>query len=289
MRHVVFLSVCALALSACDTTQYLAQSSRADAPEISCLTQPQGGCTFSLSPLRVLNEPVEIPKRPYKFFPTAEPLRFVDAQGVDWTAPARTLTDGASIPRIFVSIVGDPTSPEFINAAAVHDAYCGIGNEQGPNYQRAKWQDVHVMFYDGLIVGGTPEIRAKIMFAAVWLGGPRWAEPSGVVVSTQGQSDGRGVAYVNHLERVPVWRMQEAMRRAKAYIEGNRPSLPRLIRFLETEERRMLQETFGLTDEDDFDGPNYEIELPEEDDYGYEGGGYDPGLTAGGNGSVGSL
>ena len=130
-----------------------------------------GGCTFSQSPLRVLPEPVELPKRPYKFFPTAGQLNFVDAQGKNWVAPPRTLTDGASIPKIFVAIVGDPTAPEFINAAAVHDAYCGVGNETGTMFHRAKWEDVHVMFYDGLIVGGTPEIRAKIMFAAVWLGG----------------------------------------------------------------------------------------------------------------------
>lgn len=285
MRYFILTSVCALALAGCDTTGFFAQSSRADAPEISCLTRPQGGCTFNLSPLRVLNEPVAIPKRPYKFFPTAEPLRFVDARGVAWDAPARTLTDGASIPEIFVSIVGDPASPEFINAAAVHDAYCGIGNEQGPNYQRARWQDVHVMFYDGLIVGGTPEIRAKIMFAAVWLGGPRWADPPGAVVSTQGQAEARGVAYVNRLEHVPTWRLQQAMRRAKSYIEATRPPLPRLIRFLEAEERRMLEEIFGLFDEDAYGEFSYEPphsgyvgETPV-DPGGSYGGGSVPGIA----------
>ncbi len=144
MRKLAFLSACALALAGCDPTTYIAQSSRAEAPEISCLTQPQGGCSFSQSPLRVLDEPVELPRRPYKFFPTADPLNFVDAQGKSWNAPPRTLTDGASIPKIFISIVGDPTSPEYINAAAVHDAYCGVGNERGPMYHRANWEDVHV-------------------------------------------------------------------------------------------------------------------------------------------------
>lgn len=269
MRIIAVFSACALFLAGCDTSSFVAQSSRADAPELSCLTQPQGGCKFSQSPLRVLPEPIELPKRPYKFFPTAEPLNFVDAQGANWVAPSRTLTDGASIPKIFVKIVGDPTSPEFINAAAVHDAYCGIGNEGGAMFHRAKWEDVHVMFYDGLIVGGTSEIRAKIMFAAVWLGGPRWQDPAGAVVSTQGQTDARGVPYFNPLDRVPVSRKQEAMRKAKRYIESSRPPLPRLITFLEALERDMLNRDWPLTEEEDrtFDaGKLTDPEVPENDD-----------------------
>ena len=177
MRKLAFLSACALALAGCDPTTYIAQSSRAEAPEISCLTQPQGGCSFSQSPLRVLDEPVELPRRPYKFFPTADPLNFVDAQGKSWNAPPRTLTDGASIPKIFISIVGDPTSPEYINAAAVHDAYCGVGNEELSTYRKRGWREVHRMFYEALLVNGTPPKKAKIMYAAVFLGGPRWNEP----------------------------------------------------------------------------------------------------------------
>lgn len=284
MRTLAFLPVCALALAGCDPTTYIAQSNRTEAPEISCLTQPQGGCSFSQSPLRVLDEPVELPRRPYKFFPTADPLDFVDAQGKSWNAPPRTLTDGASIPKIFVSIVGDPTSPEYINAAAVHDAYCGIGNEQGPMFHRAKWEDVHVMFYDGLIVGGTPEIRAKIMFAAVWLGGPRWADPTGAVVSTQGQGAARGRAFYNPLDAVPVWEKQDAMRKAKRYIERNRPPLPRLIAYLRRLEDQMVRNQM-------FD-PEDEVQRYDEEGYAFDiilddpGTGYDypdetdPGLGA---------
>lgn len=267
MRTLALLSVCAAALAACETSGYIGQGSRADAPELSCLTQPQGGCAFSQSPLRVLPEPVELPKRPYTFFPTADSLNFVDARGKSWMAPPRTLTDGASIPKIFIKIVGDPTAPEYINAAAVHDAYCGVGNEAGAMFHRAKWEDVHVMFYDGLIVGGTPEIRAKIMFAAVWLGGPRWAEPAGTVVSTQGRTGGLRFSYVNPLDRISVPRKQEAMRRVKSYIEATRPPLPRLIAYLQQVERGMLQEAWSLAYEegqesnvDDYQGggPNYD-------------------------------
>jgi hypothetical protein len=269
MQRLVILPVCLLALAACDPTAFISQSSRADQPEISCLTQPQGGCTFNQAPLRVLNEPVELPKRPYVFFPTAEPLNFVDAQGVGWNAPARTLTDGASIPKIFVAIVGDPTSPEYINAAAVHDAYCGIGNEAGSAYHQAKWEDVHVMFYDGLIVGGTAEIRAKIMFAAVWLGGPRWKEPSGAVVSTQGMLEAEDFGYVNPMDRVSDARKQAAMRKAKIYIETQQPPLPQLIRYLRQLERDMLQATYSLSEDMDEPANGYGNE---EYYYEYPGG-----------------
>ena len=184
--YKVFIAASLMALAACDPVALKTQSDRVEQPEISCATQP--GCSFSAAPLRVLPEPVELPRRPYKFFPIAEDLTFRDSRGRVWTAPRRTLTDGASIPRLFVSVVGDPTSPEFINAAAVHDAYCGVGNEDGPNFQRAYWEDVHIMFYDGLIEGGADPIVAKVMFAAVWLGGPRWNEPVGddrITISTR--------------------------------------------------------------------------------------------------------
>lgn len=111
-----------VALTACDPVALIEKAGTVDEPEISCATRPKRGCVYDQAPLRVLPEPVVIPTRAYKFFPTATSLTFVDSRGREWVAPRRTLTDGASIPPIFVSIVGDPTSPEFINAAAVHDA-----------------------------------------------------------------------------------------------------------------------------------------------------------------------
>ncbi len=231
MKKIAFAAFCMIGLAACDPAVLLRQVDDVDDPEISCFTRPQGGCNFDRNPLRVLPEPVVIPRRPYQFFPTAEPLTFVDSQGKRWIAPSRTLTDGASIPRIFTSIVGDPTSPEFRNAAAVHDAYCGIGNELGANYQIDTWQEVHRMFYDGLIVGGTDEITAKLMFAAVWLGGPRW--------NTH-----------RDLDHVPDVRKQRAMRQAKAYVEAKRPALPKLEAYLWWLEKQMLDDYPRIERED---------------------------------------
>ena len=128
---------------------------------VTCDTAPASGCSFDRAPLRVLPEPVTLPRRPWTFFPTAHDLNFTDARGGRWTAPEGTLTDGASIPRFFVSIIGDPTDQSFINAAAMHDAYCGVGNERGPKYQTRSWEETHLMFYDGLITGGAQPVIAE--------------------------------------------------------------------------------------------------------------------------------
>lgn len=222
MTRIALLAGAAVCLlSACDPVAVLEKARKVDAPVASCDSYSGPRCAFDAAPLRVLPEPVTIGRRPYKFFPTARQLTFVDAEGSTWIAPSRTLTDGASIPEIFVSIVGDPTSPEFINAAAMHDAYCGIGNEAGGMYHQATWQDTHKMFYDGLVVGGTAPGIAKLMFAAVWLGGPRWETALS-------------------LDGVPVKAKQQAMRNAKAYIESSDPDIGALIRYLELTDARLI-------------------------------------------------
>lgn len=223
MRRFGLPIVCFAALAACDPVSLIETAEGVDEPEISCATRPEQGCNFDRSPLRVLPEPVTIPPRAYQFFPTADSLTFIDSRGRSWVAPRRTLTDGASIPPIFVSIVGDPTSREFINAAAVHDAYCGIGNENGANFHNGRWEDVHIMFYDALVAGGTDKTRAQIMFAAVWLGGPRWRTS-------------------RDLSHVPTTRKQLAMRQTLSYIEASRPKLPALLKYLELQERTLLSE-----------------------------------------------
>ncbi len=237
MLRFVTVSLAAGLLAGC--TGNPLQDARPSIP--TCDVNP-APCAFDTSPLRVLPEPVVLPKRPYQFFPTATALRFSDARGQRWVAPERTLTDGASIPRIFVSIVGDPTSPEFISAAALHDAYCGVGNEGGPNFHQAYWEDVHIMFYDGLIEGGTPPLIARVMFAAVWLGGPRWPDPRvgrNSVVSSQGVGLERQIGG-RSLRHVPTEVLQAAMRSTRHFIETEEPSFLQTLAYLRRLERSLL-------------------------------------------------
>lgn len=222
------LSLAALSvLGGCVTTEPdLARQRISTSAE--CLT---GTCRFDNAPLRLQPETVRIRGRLYDFNRLSEPLQFIDGEGRQWLAPEETLTDGASIPAVFVPIIGFPREPEFANAAALHDAYCGIGNETGPVYHAKTWQEVHRLLYDALVASGTDPTKAKIMFAAVWLGGPRWYD--------DGRSD-------STIAVVPPAIKIEAMRKTTAMIRETQPDMADLIAFLQTIEREMLDQMRAL-------------------------------------------
>jgi hypothetical protein len=94
------------------------------------------------------------------------PLRFTDSAKVVWEAKAELLTDGASIPGVFQPLIGSPFDPAFIKAAVIHDHYC--------DRHVRPWTQTHRVFYDGLIAGGVSLAKAKTMYFAVFLGGPKW-------------------------------------------------------------------------------------------------------------------
>lgn len=98
----------------------------------------------------------------------AHPLRFTDSAAVVWEAKADLVTDGASIPGIFQPFIGSPFDPSFIKAAVIHDYYCV--NQVRP------WPQTHRVFYDGLLAGGVSKAKAKTMYFAVVLGGPKWVK-----------------------------------------------------------------------------------------------------------------
>ena len=107
-------------------------------------------------------------------FDTPITIEFQDPNGKIWTAPAGTITDGASIPSIFASFFGGKLNKKHLFAAIVHDAYCGRANANGPSYQIERWQDTHRMFHKACIANGTKRVKANTMYAGVRLGGPRW-------------------------------------------------------------------------------------------------------------------
>jgi len=191
-------------------------------PGVPCAGGGSGACFFRNAPVRLAKEARHLPSRSLPFFPTIEPLLFVDGARRNWEAPVGTLTDGASIPILFVPLLGNPRSSQFLNAGTLHDAYCGVGNEAGLRFHGDTWQNVHIMFYDALTVAGVPKTKAQIMFSAVWLGGPRWEEA------------GRG------LEQVPEQVLVQAFQSVQAYIESDSPEFAELLRFLEELERTRL-------------------------------------------------
>jgi hypothetical protein len=97
-----------------------------------------------------------------------EDLTYVDPSGGKWTARKGFETDGASIPQVFWSFVGGPFDGAYRNAAVIHDWYC--------DKKDMRWQDVHRVFYYASRAAGVGEIKAKILYAAVMFGGPRWGK-----------------------------------------------------------------------------------------------------------------
>lgn len=271
----VFLGVLALgALTGCVRTEADLAAARVPVDPAECKAPASSACYFRNSPVKLLPERVRIPGRPLDFFPIAAELEFIDGRNKTWVAPVRTLTDGASIPQIFVPIVGQPQDPTFVNAAAVHDAYCGIGNEAGPVYQSATWQEVHQMFYDTLVVGGTPEPKAQLMFAAVWLGGPRWyprQDRAGVSMSRPDVS----------MDLLPAALRRAAMVETRNFINASKPTLPQLIRYMNWQEWEMKRIISGKAGSGS-GGPGNGFDL--------EGSEFDPTTPiTGGGGSAGAV
>ena len=96
------------------------------------------------------------------------PIRFKDSAGVVWKAGAGLVTDGASIPDVFEPFVGAPFEERFIRAAVIHDHYC--------DRRVRPWLQTHRVFYEALVDQGVSEAKAKTMYFAVLLGGPKWVK-----------------------------------------------------------------------------------------------------------------
>jgi hypothetical protein len=95
-----------------------------------------------------------------------QPFGYKDAGGTIWAVPEKALVDGASIPRIFWSILGGPWDGRYRNASVVHDWFCAV--------RIMPWQATHRMFYEAMLTSGTDAALAKTMFLAVRYCGPSW-------------------------------------------------------------------------------------------------------------------
>jgi hypothetical protein len=95
-----------------------------------------------------------------------EPYTFVDRNNESWVAPAGLISDGASIPQIGWTIVGGPFEGKYRNAAVIHDFEC--------EHKYHTWESVHEMFYFAMRASGVNEVKAGLMYYAVYQFGPRW-------------------------------------------------------------------------------------------------------------------
>jgi Protein of unknown function (DUF1353) len=95
-----------------------------------------------------------------------EEFRYTDPKGMPWVAPLGSVVDGASIPRIFWSVIGGPFEGKYREASVIHDVGCA--------QRRRPWKEVHRAFYNAMRCRGVPDGKAKMMYYAVYHFGPRW-------------------------------------------------------------------------------------------------------------------
>jgi len=95
-----------------------------------------------------------------------EDYAFTDSANVTWMAITGHRINGASIPQALWTIVGSPYTGKYRNASVVHDQAC--------DDKTAGWKAVHKMFYEACVIGGVDHAKAKLMYAAVYIWGPRW-------------------------------------------------------------------------------------------------------------------
>lgn len=96
-----------------------------------------------------------------------QPFAYIAPNGVRWEAPIGARVDGASIPQFAWSIIGGPFEGRYRKASVVHDVACDT--------KARSWQSVHEAFYTAMLAAGVDSVKAKIMYAAVYHFGPRWA------------------------------------------------------------------------------------------------------------------
>ncbi|WP_159726884.1 DUF1353 domain-containing protein [Methylosinus sp. Ce-a6] len=95
-------------------------------------------------------------------------FRYKDPNGLEWLTKTGDKTDGASIPPWAQPFVGQPFEKQFLKAAVIHDHYC--------DRHVRPWRQTHRVFYDALVESGLDIAKAKLMYYAVYLGGPKWVE-----------------------------------------------------------------------------------------------------------------
>ena len=97
-----------------------------------------------------------------------EPFAFVDDAGLRWEVPSHAIVDGASIPKPLWSLIGGPFEGPYRDASIVHDWYCDVRSRP--------WRDVHRMFHAAMIASAVSPYFARLLYAGVYMGGPRWSE-----------------------------------------------------------------------------------------------------------------
>lgn len=134
---------------------------------------------------------------------------YIAPQGKLWRAHRGSIVDGASIPQALWSMIGGPFEGKYRNASVVHDVAC--------DEMTQPWTEVHLMFYNACRCGGVNERTAKIMYAGVYLWGPRW-EYLATAAPDQTKRP-------RPIRKQPPAPSEENVRKLQQYIQQTNPSL----------------------------------------------------------------
>jgi hypothetical protein len=157
------------------------------------------------------------------------PVEYTDPNGKLWVVPTGFVTDGASIPRIFWTLVGAPYEGAYREAAVVHDFLCDTKSQP--------YQDVHRLFYYATRAAGVSDFHAKILYAGVLIGGPKWAGgrsncysnchalPSSYSVDPHGQLTLQATVTEEDAQKVAAWVKSQNpdLPAIDAYVDKNYP------------------------------------------------------------------
>jgi hypothetical protein len=141
-----------------------------------------------------------------------EPFAYVDPSGREWSVPAGSTTDGASVPQFFW-VMFPPFTGKYRAAAVVHDYYCQT--------KARGWKETHEAFYNASRAAGVGEKVAKAMYGAVYSFGPRW----GIGMAARGPGDG---LYKSAKEQ------QQFFRDLDTWIKRDNPSLEEISKRLDS-------------------------------------------------------
>lgn len=91
---------------------------------------------------------------------------YTDDRGVTWEIGPGDVFDGASIPRLFWSVVGSPMQGDYMIASAFHDVYLDRNVRSS--------EQVHEVFCEIMKYTDVPALKRKIMCWAVKVWGPKF-------------------------------------------------------------------------------------------------------------------
>jgi hypothetical protein len=199
------------------------------------------GIVLTLGVSRLLNPPIPpslandwgvfpVPPRT-EWLPDGRKMRllsdfyYIDPRHRAWIAPTGTEVDGASIPPLLWSVIGGPFEGQYRDASIVHDIECVR--------KTTPWEEVHYMFYEACRCGGVGERKAKLLYAGVYHGGPRWVSEvrmrTETVTGPNGEQETHEIPETVTASLAPQTTFDEgSLRKLEEFINSKNPSLDEL-------------------------------------------------------------